>query len=63
MKIRQRMVPLKKLLKLERFLLFQKRSKLLESEKSSPLIRSALHSFFIKNKLNKNIQAEIWLKF
>ena len=55
MKIRQRMVPLKKLLKLERFLLFQKRSKLLESEKSSPLIRSALHSFFLVNGLNPGV--------
>ena len=40
MKIRKKMVPLKKPLKLEQFLLFQERSKLLptESVKSSPLI-------------------------
>ena len=37
-KIRHKMAPLKKPLKLEQFLLFQKRSNLLESEKSSPLI-------------------------
>ena len=36
-KIRHKMVSLQKPLKLGQFLLFQKRSKLLESEKSSPM--------------------------
>ena len=44
MKIRHEMVPLKKQLKLQRFLLFQKRSILLESAKSSPLIGALYHA-------------------